>query len=57
LERQIASTEKSDVLLLQKQNKEFDNQINQVNSNIDKINEKFSVEKNNFNNLSGEVLV
>jgi predicted nucleic acid-binding Zn-ribbon protein len=57
LESQIAGFDKFDIQLLQKQNKEYESQISQVNSMISKITEKHNFEQNEFNEIATEVIV
>jgi len=57
LETQLLSTDKYDIVILQNQNKGYENQINNLNNQVKNLAEKHETERNRFNNLVGELLL
>ena len=57
LENQLLTTDKYDIVILQNQNKTYENQINNLNNQIKNVCEKHDIERNRFNNLVGELLL
>lgn len=57
LESQLLTSEKADIILLEKQNKEYEIQISNLNNKIQKLIQKHSEEKHNFNAIVGDVMV
>jgi len=57
LESQLLTSEKADIILLEKQNKEYEIQISNLNNKIQKLIQKYSEEKHNFNAIVGDVMV
>ena len=57
LESQLLSTDKYDIVILQNQNKTYENQMIKLNNQIKNLSEKHDKERNHFNNLVGELLL
>ena len=57
LESQLLSTDKYDIVILQNQNKTYENQMIKLNNQIKNLSEKHDKERNHFNNLFGELLL
>jgi len=57
LENKILTTDKHDIVLLQNQNKEYENQITSLNNQMKNLSTKFENEKYRSNHIIGELLL
>jgi hypothetical protein len=57
LETQLQNSSKNDIILLQKQNKEYEDQVIVLNKRITMMNKSHDVEKEKFNSVVAEVMV
>jgi len=57
LESQLLTSDKADIILLEKQNKEYEIQISNLTNKIHTMNQKHNEEKHNFNSIVGDVMV
>ncbi len=57
LETQLYTSDKSDVILLEKQNKEYQLQITNLTNKISMLTQKNTEEKEKFNSLVDDVMV
>ena len=57
MENQLLATDRYDIVILQNQNKTYENQITNLNNQIKNLSEKHETERNRFNNLVGELLL
>lgn len=56
LENQLQNSSKNDVILLQKQNKENEEQVNVLNKSIQQMNKSHDSEKEKFNSVVTEIM-
>ncbi len=57
IENQLLTSDKYDIVILQNQNKTYENQITNLNNQIKNLSEKHEDERSRFNNLVGELLL
>jgi len=56
LENQLQNSNKNDIILLQKQNKEYEEQVASLNKKITLMNKSHDNEKEKFNNMVAEIM-
>ena len=56
IENQLQFSNKSDIILLQRQNKEFEDQVNALNKRIQMMNKSHDIEKEKFNSVVAEIM-